>query len=571
MNQILSDRYQLERRLGSGGMADVWLARDRALNRPVAVKILHPGYAADPLFVERFRREAQAAAGLNHPNIASVYDWGEMPGPTPGYYIVMEYIPGENLREIERRRGRLPEAEALDIAAEVAEALAAAHGRGIVHRDVKPHNVLIDPQGRVKVVDFGIARAAGASELTQTGAVAGTAQYLSPEQAQRLPVDGRSDLYSLGAVLYEMLTGVPPFTGDSLVDLALRHVREEPAPPSRIVPSLSRASDTIVLRALAKRPEDRYATAGAMRTALLGARREVIERAERTAPQVVVEERPRPVPAPEPGPTTIQPVRVDRRTPPPDSRKRSGAWLPMAAVLLLVALLVGGVLALNRARSSPNRTVTGTGRPAATARPPHATATATARPTSTRVRATVPAVAPAPTHTAAPTDTPRPTNTPEPDATAGPTDTQAAVAPPPRPTASVVARGAGSPAAAVIGFYSAVANQDFTAARQLWSPRLQAQDPPATYIDGRFANTVAMRVGGVTVVRQTDSTATVGFNLVETRSSGSTVAYTGTWQLVKGSNGWLLDAPNITEAASVPPGRGNDKGKGPKGPKGENG
>src|SRR6516164_9214908 len=214
--QVFSSRYEIERELAHGGMAEVYLARDQLLNRPVALKALFPEYAREPSFVERFRREAQAAANLNHPNIVAIYDWGQEAGT---YFIVMEYVEGRSLRDLIRNEAPVDPNQAAEIAAEMAAALAFAHANGVVHRDVKPGNVLLTRNGTVKVTDFGIARAGTSDGLTQTGSVMGTATYFSPEQAQGVPVDGRSDVYSLGVVLYEMVTGIAPFSGDSPVSV----------------------------------------------------------------------------------------------------------------------------------------------------------------------------------------------------------------------------------------------------------------------------------------------------------------------------------------------------------------
>ncbi|MGH2766938.1 MAG: protein kinase domain-containing protein, partial [Actinomycetota bacterium] len=219
--RVLNDRYEVGALLGEGGMARVYRGTDRVLNRTVAIKVLSGKYASDDSFVTRFRREAQSAAGLNHANVVGVYDTGDQ---DQMHYIVMEYVEGETLGDVLRREGRLDPDRATAIAVEVATALQAAHHTGLVHRDIKPGNVMMDRDGRVKVMDFGIARAAADDTLTQTGLVLGTAAYLSPEQAQGLAVDARSDIYSLGCLLHEMLTGRPPFTGDTPVAIAYKHV-----------------------------------------------------------------------------------------------------------------------------------------------------------------------------------------------------------------------------------------------------------------------------------------------------------------------------------------------------------
>jgi beta-lactam-binding protein with PASTA domain len=265
---VIDGRYRVIERLGSGGMADVYCAEDEQLGRRVAVKLLYRHLAEDVSFVERFRREASSAAGLQHPNIVSIFDRGEWDGT---YYIAMELIRGRTLKDIIRERGPAPPDAAVDIVLQILRAARFAHQRGVVHRDIKPHNVLIDEEGRVKVADFGIARA-GASDMTETGSVMGTAQYLSPEQAQGRPVDARSDLYSIGIVLYEMLTGSVPFDGESPVAVALKQVSEVPVPPRERNPAVPPALDAVVLRALEKDPALRYQSADAFIDALHSAR-----------------------------------------------------------------------------------------------------------------------------------------------------------------------------------------------------------------------------------------------------------------------------------------------------------
>src|SRR5262245_12503009 len=262
---IINDRYEIHKRIGRGGMADVFLGRDRLLDRQVAIKVLFPEFAIDPNFVERFRREAQAAANLSHPNIVNVYDWGRHSGT---YFIAMEYVHGRTLAEILRTNGHVTSKQAAEIASEVAAALGFAHEAGLVHRDIKPANILIGSNGQVKVADFGIARAMNApteSNLTQVGSVMGTATYFSPEQAQGAQPDPRSDLYSLGIVLYEMVGGRPPFSGENPVSIAYKQVHDNPQPLNQIVADVPKSFEAIVAKLLAKRPEVRYPNAEALR------------------------------------------------------------------------------------------------------------------------------------------------------------------------------------------------------------------------------------------------------------------------------------------------------------------
>ncbi|OBG73428.1 serine/threonine protein kinase [Mycobacterium sp. E2462] len=346
--QHLSDRYELGEILGFGGMSEVHLARDVRLHRDVAVKVLRADLARDPSFYLRFRREAQNAAALNHPSIVAVYDTGEAETPTgPLPYIVMEYVDGVTLRDIVHNDGPLPPRRAIEIIADACQALNFSHQNGIIHRDVKPANIMISHTNAVKVMDFGIARAIADSgnSVTQTAAVIGTAQYLSPEQARGDTVDARSDVYSLGCVLYEILTGEPPFTGDSPVAVAYQHVREDPIPPSQRHEGISADLDAVVLKALAKNPDNRYQTAAEMRTDLVrvhnGERPEapkVLTDAERTSLLSTGGA----FPGPRTDPLPRQPL---ERVGDEDGGGSVGRWIVAVAALAVLTIVV--VIAFN--------------------------------------------------------------------------------------------------------------------------------------------------------------------------------------------------------------------------------
>lgn len=365
--RLLGGRYQLSGPLGRGGMAQVFRARDTRLGREVAVKQLRVDLAGDPTFQARFRREAQAAAGLNHPNIVSVYDTGEEPDPITGIsvpYIVMELVEGHTLREILRDGRKILPQRALEFTQGVLDALSFSHKAGIVHRDIKPANVMLTSMGVVKVMDFGIARAVAdtSATMTQTAAVIGTAQYLSPEQARGETVDARSDIYSAGCLMYELLVGRPPFQGDSPVSVAYQHVRENPVPPSQLDPVVTPGMDAIVLKALAKDPAHRYQTAAAMRADI--GRLLAGQPVTATLPVPVAPTPPVPVsptvtlPTPSSGASgaTVvldnpSPTRVAARaiTPPPQ-RRRSLGWLwGLLAFVLVVGTGVGAYFAVNPA------------------------------------------------------------------------------------------------------------------------------------------------------------------------------------------------------------------------------
>ena len=343
--RVVADRYAVGELLGRGGMAEVWAGTDRVLDRPIAIKVLGSWLAHDATFVERFRREALAAARVSHPNLVAVYDAGAEDG-TP--YIVMERVPGETLADTLGRHGPLEPARAARIAAEVARALGVAHAAGIVHRDVKPGNVMVTPGGRAKLMDLGIARSLDGETITKASTVLGTAGYVSPEQVRGERVDARSDLYSLGCVLYEMVTGKPPFDADSPVAVAYRHVHQDPAAPSDVVPGVPASIDAATRRAMAKDPEDRFASAAEFAAALEKATAPVAPLAP-TAP----------LPVAPPGPRHAA------------RRPRRPSWWPglvlIAAGLALAAALAFGLLDGDTPKSPPVRSPSPSTRPSPSA------------------------------------------------------------------------------------------------------------------------------------------------------------------------------------------------------------
>ncbi len=334
LGKILGRRYEIVEQLGGGGMALVYRAHCNCLHREVTVKILRPQYTCDEDFVERFRREAQAVASLSHPNTVSVYDVGEEDGI---HYIVMEYIEGNNLKEIIREQGRLTLPVAVDYARQICEGLDHAHEKGIVHRDIKPHNILVTKGGRVKVTDFGIAKAVTSDTVTQAGTIIGSVHYIAPEQAKGEPGGVRSDIYSVGVVLYEMVTGKLPFEGDSPIAMAMKHIQEEPPAPSCLNPEVSPELERVILRAMAKSPERRYQTAREMaddlRTVLSGQ----ISDATRIIPLGDC-------------PTMVLPPTEDlgmaaaKEKENKPTRKRR--WILAAVTLLVLGLLAGGLLGI---------------------------------------------------------------------------------------------------------------------------------------------------------------------------------------------------------------------------------
>jgi eukaryotic-like serine/threonine-protein kinase len=347
-NTLVDGRYRVLRRIGSGGMADVYCAEDVHLGRQVAIKMLHRRFAQDQEFVERFRREAKSAAGLNHPNVVGVFDRGEHEGT---YYIAMEYLEGETLKDIVAAEAPLAQERVIDLGLQILQAAGFAHSHGVIHRDFKPHNVIVDPHGHAKVTDFGIARA-GASEMTETGSIMGTAQYLSPEQAQGHAVTATSDIYSIGVMLYEMLTGRLPFEGDSAVAVALKHLSESPAPVSQWRPDVHPALEAVVMAALAKDPAQRWQSAEDLAAGLEAARTQIEagpNGGQDTAAFAAI-----PVPAPaETAPTQLAsdtaPVLAPVGEPQPE-RGRRWWWYAIGALALallgvILYLILSGVLA----------------------------------------------------------------------------------------------------------------------------------------------------------------------------------------------------------------------------------
>ncbi|MDQ2787597.1 MAG: protein kinase, partial [Chloroflexota bacterium] len=543
------------------------------LDRDVAVKILNPALAADPLFVERFRREAQAAAALNHPNIVTIYDTG---ATDDTYFIVMEYVPGPNLKEIIRAHGPLPEGEALAIGAQVAAALGVAHAHHLIHRDIKPHNILRGPEGSAKVTDFGIARAAGASQLTATQTVMGTAHYLSPEQALHQPLDGRSDLYSLGVVLYEALTGRVPFEGDSLVAVAMRQVHDPPPPMRQINADISPRAEAAVMRALAKDPAARYQSAAEMGAALAasGTSHPPLHAPTQVRPAVVETAAFPPVRSPII--PQASPSDNRRRSIPPavTEERRSRRWLVIPAIVALCTFVVlAGLFAFRTvgrgtaATAAPTSVArVSTTIPASVVIVPTVASTPAPLPTATQAPPVVPTAAPAvvaavptvPAPSPTPLAPPTPTALPVPTATAIPPTATALPAtapaqptePPAPPTANapvVAASGASSPTQAVQLFYQYVGQHQFDAAAQLWTAQMRAQYPPSDNINGHFGQDqrVEVVVGNVTMTG--DSQATIAVDVTEFRG-GTTLRSVGSWQVVRGPSGWLLAQPNLRSA-----------------------
>jgi eukaryotic-like serine/threonine-protein kinase len=539
-------------------MAVIRRAHDEQLGRDVAVKLLRPQFAADPAFAQRFELEARGAAGLSHPNIVQVYDAGTQ-GRTR--YIVMELVEGTDLAAMLSTRGRLPVGEAVEFARGVSLALGAAHRAGLVHRDVKPANILIAADGTVKVADFGIARALSEASLTLTGMTLGSVHYVSPEQAQGLTVTPASDVYSLGVVLFEMLTGHRPFGGETAMSILVERLEIEPPSPAEYDPSLPPALVAVVQRAMAYEAEERFADGDALAAAL--------DRAGAEVPAVTQ------VPAvAELGPglavdtttgmsagVVAGRIRSDELHRPEREPRRRGAPLLVAALaLLLVAAvplaLVAQSLAADQASRGPAETVLGavaTERPSPSPEPTSAAATPTRQPSATPLAVTPPPATTAPTAkppavTEAPVVVP-----PPPAATAAPTRAPATAAPAtaqpatPDPKPAAVPAPASSPGGTVARWYELVEAGSFSAAASMWTAELRDRYPPSLYIDDRFARTARIDLQRAELVRSSlaSGTATVAVDLVEVLDDGTTRRFVGSWDLVRAGDGWLLADPDF--------------------------
>ena len=406
---VVDGRYRIVGRIGSGGMADVYSAEDTHLGRQIALKVLHRRFAQDVEFVERFRREAKSAASLSHPNVVGIFDRGEYEGT---YYIVMECLTGRTLKEVITQEAPLGQEHAIDLGIQVLTAAGFAHRRGVIHRDFKPHNVIVDDQGHAKVTDFGIARA-GASEMTETGSIMGTAQYLSPEQAQGHAVTDASDLYSIGVMLYEMLAGRLPFDGDSAVSIALKHLNEAPVPISTLRPDIDPALESVVMAALSKDPAARWQSAEDFAEALEAARAHVLaggSNGQNTAAWAAVAALP-----PDDGGYPGEP------DPDAEEARKRRRWPWVALALLVLAMI--GVTAFALTRPEDGRRPQGRG-PAARAGAPDARARPASRRSRSSARAAWPSATACSTRTPTPARRPRRTGRSRSRSSNGPGDTR---------------------------------------------------------------------------------------------------------------------------------------------------
>ncbi|HET7471512.1 MAG TPA: serine/threonine-protein kinase [Candidatus Limnocylindrales bacterium] len=551
--QLLAGRYRVLDPVGEGGMAIVYRAQDELLGREVAIKVLKPAQAADPDFVERFRREARHAAQLHHPNVVTIHDLGTDPA-TGADYIVMQLVHGPSLEALMADGAPLALGQALRIGSETADALQAAHDQGIVHRDVKPGNILVDADGSVRVADFGIARAAGAGSATTAGVVVGSPDYISPEQVIGDPVTPESDIYSLGVVLYQMTTGRRPFAGSSAAAVALQRLVWDPPSPASIA-DVPPEIDAIIRRAMARSPADRFPTAEALSAALeafrvahLGGIRRGGSHARTselawTPVGTAVASPIDPIDEADPiepsdlfaGPVAPEVDYTGRITstdpvPPPSRRRRRSIAILVPLIAVTVALLGAAALA--------GRRVDGPAIPRASA----VIVTPAPSPVPPPV-AVVPTASSVPTPSASPSPTAPPTPRPTPRATPRPTPAPTtAPTPQPTPPPTPAQRTA---AETVRLFYARVARHDFDGAARLWSASMRQRYPPDRYIDGRFAATTGITVRRAETVSRSGDTARVAVDLLEYRSDSATRHWVGSWDLVRTSAGWLLNQPHF--------------------------
>jgi eukaryotic-like serine/threonine-protein kinase len=551
---LLRSRYRLQDVIGKGRLAGVWRARDEELDRLVAVKILRPQHASDPEILERFRHEAAAAAPLAHPSIVATYDYGVDGGTA---YLVMPLIEGLDLQALLERHGRLTVDHALRIARAVADALDAAHGRGVIHGDLKPSNILLDADGEVRVVDFGLGRVLGDALPVPAGTPARDVRYLSPEQAAGERVGPRSDLYSLGLILHELLTGETPFAGTSAQEVARARLRAGPRAPRSLASDLPKAIDKLVMRALAREPRRRYQSARTFR--------EAIDRWWRTSRKTVV------APAVAPAAAAAVVPRVAHARPwrsrdleraparpwvvrAASHERRAqflGALLPATAMLVVAA--VGWSFGWSIGASSAS--------PPVQEAVAEATATPLVRRSLISARAT-PTPPPSPSPTAAkatPSPTPEPTPVPTPEPTPRPTpkatprQTPAQPEPPaPSPTPTPTPPGQSidelAPAETVVLFYDLVEQHRFEEAAALWSEGMLSRYPPDRYLERRFGRTTQIDVHRAETVEfdPVNGLAVVAVDITEHRESGrSPVRYAGSWELVMVIDTWLLDEPHF--------------------------
>ncbi|MCA1588064.1 MAG: protein kinase [Chloroflexi bacterium] len=509
----IGGRYVLAETLGRGGMARVYRARDTQLGRDVAVKVMRADLAEDPVFGARFLNEARNAASISHPNVVEVLDYGT---DGPGPYLVMELEDGGDLASLIANEGPLSPHRAATIAGEVASAIQAAHKHGIVHRDVKPGNILLGTDGQARVADFGIARATGEQTLTGTGTSLGSVDYFSPEQARGEPATAASDVYALGVVLYEMLTGRRPFSGDTPYAVAVARLEAPPPDPRALRPDIPKPLVTVVERAMTVDPDARYASAATMGRALR------TWLARHPAPIVVT------APAPAatgPAAVAAAPAAAPTLAAHRSERRRSPLLLAAAAMLLLaVTGFVGGRL-LTATEDPISGVVVGTPRGEVFGSAPDPTARPTPRPTP------------------APTASPRPQATPAPIAAATPVPAPAAPVTP--ASTPVLVAMAVSPTETVATWYAHVTNGDLDAAYALWSDRMKANFSREGNLDNRWANTADITFSQLHVVDQTQTTAMVQVEFVETKDDGSSRRFIGWWELVRSRDGWLLDHPHF--------------------------